>query len=97
MNLKLGSLFNQESIGLLSRDNLFPDDLYQIAINITDTAGYTTSYGYNARWLSETITDTYNTTATNPWRRYAIGPTKTAKAANKPTTSTAIKSVFHAR
>nr|DAU56766.1 MAG TPA: hypothetical protein [Caudoviricetes sp.] len=31
MNLKLGSLFNQESIGLLSRDNLFSDDLYQIA------------------------------------------------------------------
>ena len=29
---------------------LFPDDLYQIAMNITDPAGYTTSYGYNARW-----------------------------------------------
>ena len=97
MNLKLGSLFNQESIGLLSRDNLFPDDLYQIAINITDTAGYTTSYGYNARWLPETIIDTYNTTATNPWRRYATRPTKTVKAENEPTTSTATKSVSHVR
>ena len=45
---------------------IFSDDLYQIAINITDPAGYTTSYGYNARWQPETITDTYNTTATNP-------------------------------
>jgi hypothetical protein len=97
MNLKLGSLFNQESIGLLSRDNLFPDDLYQIAINITDTAGYTTSYGYNARWLSETITDTYNTTATNPSYRSTIGQPKTAKAGNEPTTSTATKSVSHVR
>ena len=83
MNLKLGSLFNQESIGLLSRDNLFSDDLYQIAMNITDPAGYTTSYGYNARWLPETITDTYNTTATNSSYRSAIGQPKTAKIANK--------------
>ena len=97
MNLKLGSLFNQESIGLLSRDNLFSDVLYQIAINITDPAGYTTSYGYNARWLPETITDTYNTTATKPWHRYATGPTKTVKADNEPTTSTAAKSVSRAR
>lgn len=31
-------------------------------------------------------------TPTNPWRRCATGPTKTEKAANKFTTSTAIKS-----
>ena len=42
------------------RDNL---------VSITDPAGYTTSYGYNAQWLPETITDTYNTTATTPWRK----------------------------
>lgn len=75
----------------------FLDDLYQIAINITDTAGYTTSYGYNARWLPETITDTYNTTATNPSYRSAIGQPKTVKAGNEPTTSTATKSVSRAK
>lgn len=32
--------------------------------------GHTTNYGYNAQWLSETITDTYNTIATPPWHRY---------------------------
>ena len=78
----------------------FSDDLYQIAspegnvIAITAPAGYKTSYGYNAQWLLETITDTYNTTATTPWHRYATGPTKTAKADNKPITSTATKSAI---
>ena len=43
------------------------------------------------------VTDTYNTTATTPWHRYATGPTKTAKIANKPTTSTATKSASRAR
>ena len=80
-----------------ARDFYFSDDLYQIAINITDPAGYTTSYGYNARWLPETIIDTYNTTATTPWRKPAIGQPQTAKASNKPTTSTATKSVSRAR
>ena len=28
--------------------------------------GHTTNYGYNAQWLPETITDTYNTIATTP-------------------------------
>ena len=36
-------------------------------------------------------------TATNPWHSSATGPTKTAKADNKPTTSTATKSTSHAR
>ena len=36
-------------------------------------------------------------TATNPWHSSATGPTKTEKAANKPTTSTATKSTSHAR
>ncbi|WP_349267262.1 MULTISPECIES: hypothetical protein, partial [unclassified Neisseria] len=27
-----------------------------MAISITDPAGYTTRYGYNAQWLPETIT-----------------------------------------
>ena len=31
-------------------------------------------------------------TATNPWHRYITGPTKTAKADNRPTTSTVTKS-----
>ena len=31
------------------------------------------------------------------WHRYATGTTKTAKADNKPTTSTATKSTSHAR
>ena len=79
------------------KDLIFSDDLYQIAINITDPAGYTTSYGYNARWLPETITDTYNTTATNPSYRSAIRQSKTVKVDNEPTTSTATKSVFRAR
>ena len=35
--------------------------------------------------------------ATNPWHRSATEPTKTAKADNKPTTSTATKSVFQKR
>ena len=43
------------------------------------------------------VTDTYNTTATNLCHRYAIGQPKKAKAANKPTTSTAIKSSSHER
>ena len=43
------------------------------------------------------VTDTYNTTATNLWHRYATGPTKTARAASKPTTSTATKSVSQER
>ena len=38
------------------------------------------------------VTDTYNTTATTPWRKSAIGQPKTVKAAKKPTTSTATKS-----
>ena len=40
---------------------------------------------------------TYIPTATNPWHRYATGPTKTARAANKPTTSTATKSASRER
>ncbi len=35
------------------------------------------------QWLPETITDTYNTTATNSSYRSAIGQPKTAKIANK--------------
>ena len=75
----------------------FSGDLCQIAISITDPVGYTTSYGYNAQWLPETITDTYNTIATTPWYRYATGPTKTTKAASKPTTPTATKSAYQER
>ena len=33
----------------------------------------------------------------NPWHRYITGPTKTEKAANKPTTSTATKSASRER
>ena len=33
-------------------------------------------------------------TTTSPWHRFAIGQPKTEKASNKPTTSTATKSVF---
>ena len=40
------------------------------------------------------VTDTYNTT---PWRKSAIGQPQTAKAANKPTTSTATKSASRVR
>ena len=43
------------------------------------------------------VTDTYNTIATTPWHRNATGPTKTEKAANKPTTSTTTKSAYHKR
>ena len=43
------------------------------------------------------VTDTYNMTATTPWRKPAIGQPQTAKASNKPTTSTATKSVSRAR
>ena len=43
------------------------------------------------------VTDTYNTTATTPWRKSAIGQPKTVKAANKPTTSTATKSASRER
>ena len=43
------------------------------------------------------VTDTYNTTATTPWRKSAIGQPQMAKAANKPTTSTATKSASYVR
>ena len=43
------------------------------------------------------VTDTYNTTATTPWRKSAIGQPKAVKAASKPTTSTAPKSASRVR
>ena len=36
-------------------------------ISIIAPTCYTTRYSYNAQWLPEIVTDTYNTTAMTPW------------------------------
>ena len=94
-----------------ARDFYFSDDLYQIASPDDGYGDFTAVYrrdGIAYRKDQTVVTDVLGRTAdipisipiptaTNLWRRYTTTPMPKAKAANKPTTSTATKSTSHAR